>query len=136
MVEVDEKLQNEAKAFSTQISERISMGHIPDLRLSKRCEYFYNNVWRAPVFVEMSFVEIFNNIIGSINNAHSFADTPKILEVGCGPGHISLELARNGFNVIGIDISEQCIAFANEYSEKDPYKSERGCLRYIQMISF
>jgi SAM-dependent methyltransferase len=33
----------------------------------------------------------------------------KVLDVGCGNGNISLQLGHNGFNVLGIDISEESI---------------------------
>ncbi|TXC77127.1 class I SAM-dependent methyltransferase [Luteibaculum oceani] len=40
---------------------------------------------------------------------------PKVLDVGCGNGHISIGLARLGCEVTGIDIDAQSIATANEH---------------------
>jgi SAM-dependent methyltransferase len=37
----------------------------------------------------------------------------RILDVGCGPGRHSLELARRGFDVVGIDISPRFIELAS-----------------------
>ena len=42
---------------------------------------------------------------------------PSILEAGCGPGFVCLELAREGFDVTGIDISAQCIEVARRTAE-------------------
>ena len=55
-------LQLEAMAFDSQIEERIANGHIPDLRYSTPCDYFYNNPWRRPKYVELDFGEIFQVI--------------------------------------------------------------------------
>jgi cyclopropane fatty-acyl-phospholipid synthase-like methyltransferase len=38
----------------------------------------------------------------------------RILDVGCGPGRHSLELARRGFGTVGIDISEGFIEYARK----------------------
>src|SRR3990167_3913694 len=45
-------------------------------------------------------------------------DTHKILDVGCGGGHLCCELARNGYNVLGIDQSHVMI----EEAEKNRLK--------------
>ena len=127
---MDADLELEAESFDSQIEERIRNGHIPDLRYTKRCEYFYNNVWRHPDLVKLHFGEIFTKINDAIKR---FVDkpVPQILEVGCGPGFICLELARNGYDVTGIDLSPQCIRVAREFSEKDPDRLSRGELKYI-----
>lgn len=39
---------------------------------------------------------------------------PRVLDLGCGPGHESMRLAQSGAQVIGIDFSEKCIAIARE----------------------
>ena len=48
----------------------------------------------------------------------------KILEAGCGTGIISTYLAKNGYNVTGIDIDEKILELARnisrEYSSKKP----------------
>jgi len=41
-------------------------------------------------------------------------DNPRILDLGCGPGHESMRLASTGADVIGIDFSEECIRIARE----------------------
>ena len=42
-----------------------------------------------------------------------------ILDVGCGPGRHSLELARRGFQVTGIDISETFIDIARSTADRE-----------------
>jgi SAM-dependent methyltransferase len=39
-------------------------------------------------------------------------DGARILEVGCGPGHLSIRLARHGFDVTGLDLDPAMIARA------------------------
>ncbi|MEK6955464.1 MAG: methyltransferase domain-containing protein, partial [Nanoarchaeota archaeon] len=38
----------------------------------------------------------------------------KILDVGCGVGNISLQIASNGYNVLGIDIDKASVDYANK----------------------
>jgi 2-polyprenyl-3-methyl-5-hydroxy-6-metoxy-1,4-benzoquinol methylase len=42
------------------------------------------------------------------------ASGSRILDLGCGSGHHALELARRGFSVIGVDISQNLILYAKE----------------------
>jgi 2-polyprenyl-3-methyl-5-hydroxy-6-metoxy-1,4-benzoquinol methylase len=41
-------------------------------------------------------------------------DHPRILDLGCGPGHESMRLASTGADVLGVDFSEECISIAQE----------------------
>lgn len=124
---LNETLRQESNAFSSQIEERIKNGHIPDLRFSTPCDYFYNNSWRRPEYVELDFGEIFTIIKNAITeNIGKLGRNIQILEVGCGPGYISLELCRHGFDVVGIDVSEKCISYAEHFSNSDPLKNKRG----------
>ena len=128
----NKSLQLEAEAFDRQIDERIANGHIPDLRLAEPCDYFYNNPWRRPAYVKLDFVEQFEVIRDAISKC--LGNPPgnlRVLEVGCGPGYLSLELARSGFNVVGLDISERCIEIASKFSKQDPWIAQRGNLDYI-----
>ena len=48
----------------------------------------------------------------------------KILEVGCGGGNNLWFAAREGFNVTGLDCSEQAITFAKERFQKEGLKGD------------
>lgn len=39
---------------------------------------------------------------------------PRVLDLGCGPGHESMRLAQAGARVVGVDFSEKCIVIARE----------------------
>jgi len=128
----DDNIANEASAFDKQIIERIKNGHIPDLRRSGICDYFYNNVWRDNHYANMYYGEIIDIVNNNYNKylKDKAKKDIKILEVGCGPGHITLELSRNGYFVEGIDISNVCIEIAKKTAEDDPYKPNRVHLAY------
>lgn len=125
-------LLQEAEAFDRQIRQRIAAGHIPDLRRAQECKYFYNNTWRHPEYVRLDFGEQFELIHKAISD---FGQTglamPRVLEIGCGPGYISLELARNNLDVTGIDLSQICIDIALRFAQEDPWIESRGPLYYL-----
>lgn len=125
-------LDAEASAFDRQIEERVRNGHIPDLRLTQPCDHFYNNSWRRPEYVRLDMHDKFSLVLETLqNHLQKTDDRSSLLEVGCGPGHMTLELARNGFHVTGIDLSAVCIETAGHFAESDPWKHERGVLRYL-----
>jgi len=125
---MDKLLKDEATTFSKRIKERLHAGHIPDLRRMKPCRYFYNNVWREPYYVKLSIMPRFKFILQHIKELN--IESPRVCEIGCGVGFTSLELARNGCNVIGIDISEECIKVARKFAEENPFKKGFGSLEY------
>lgn len=128
----DYQLSEESSAFDMQITERIRNGHIPDLRMAQPCDYFYNNPWRHPEYVKLDFGEQFALLEDAIRSHAPKTTSPlKILEVGCGPGYMTLELARGGYQVVGIDISPDCIDAARHFADVDPWQVERGGLTYI-----
>ncbi|MCX5715310.1 MAG: class I SAM-dependent methyltransferase [Candidatus Omnitrophica bacterium] len=126
------RIAKEARAFDKQTLERVSHGHIPDLRQAKFCRYFYNSPWRDPAYVKLDFGEQFELINSAIKKYSARRKTNiNILEVGCGPGYLSLELARTGYHVTGIDISAECIRIAKKFADSDPWKHKRASLQYL-----
>ncbi len=122
------QFQQEAEAFNSRISERETHGFIPDLRRAAKCEYFYKSFWRDPHFVDLYLgenVRIFLKLLREFGSPGM-----RILDAGCGSGYISLELARNGYHVTGIDIAEKAIVSANRTLETNPFKEGFGSLKY------
>lgn len=128
---LSKELELEAKAFDKRIKERIKNGHIPDLRRVVFCDWFYNNPWRHPVFVKWTFGEYFRFALSVIGK-----EKKEILEVGCGPGHMALELARNGHNVDGIEISKEALKIAEKMKNENPFKKNMGNLNYYRCDYF
>ena len=51
-------------------------------------------------------------------------ESGKLLELGCGDGSVTLLLAREGFEVYGIDISPTAISWAQEKAKEQGLKAE------------
>jgi SAM-dependent methyltransferase len=52
------------------------------------------------------------------NVAAVTSDGARVLEVGCGPGHLSTRLARHGFDVTGLDLDPAMIARAQANTDR------------------
>ena len=116
------KLKTEANAFDKQAVERIEHGFVPDLQNLQKVDWLYNNPWREPEFAKIQWFPTINKII-----ERAVETGQHVLEVGCGCGMLSLELARNGLDVTGIDISPKSIEVADKFKVKYKYS---GTLNY------
>jgi len=81
--------------------------------------------WRQPYLARLTFGEIHNLV-----DEYIFGQRLRILDVGCGRGWLSLELAREGHDVLGIDSNKEMIQTAKRTMDNDPYKDERGKLEF------
>ncbi len=69
-----------------------------------------------------------NYLISKISKfSHSGAS---VLEIGCGPGYVSLETARAGYHVTGIDISHKAIEVAKRTAASNPFTDGFGSLTF------
>jgi SAM-dependent methyltransferase len=125
------ELEAEAAAFDRRIEERIRAGFVPDLRRATKCTYFYKSFWRDPHFIKLYEVEGVNTLLEMLRR-HSGGNL-RVLDVGCGAGYVSLEFARAGHRVLGIDISHKCIEIAREYRDQNPFTEGFGSLDYEVM---
>ena len=102
------KLNAEARAFDKITTSRVKNKFSYDLQNKKVNSFFYNNPWRYPETRKIAFLEKIEFIKNCLKK-NSF-----ILDVGCGGGSLSLELARGGHKVTGIDISKESIKIAKQ----------------------
>ena len=68
----------------------------------------------GPAYLRYSFTYGTANEIDFLVEAMELSPGQRILDVGCGPGRHAHELARRGFEVIGVDISQRFIDLARQ----------------------
>jgi len=56
----------------------------------------------------------------------------RILDVGCGPGFMSLELARHGFHVTGLDVSAEALELGRKLARENPFTEDWGSVEYVR----
>ncbi len=82
--------------------------------------------WSSVPMIELSALDTYQFVKSML------PDLPQaIVEVGCGNGYLCLELARDGHNVIGIDVSPDIIEVAERSSTAHPQPPGFGSLRYL-----
>ncbi len=123
-----DEFKEEARAFDSRINERVEHGFIPDLRRLEPNDYFYKSFWRHPHYADIYVGTMFRNYLDFLSE-FSF-ENARILDIGCGAGYFGLELARNGYNVVGIDISKENIDKANQALAENTYGDGFGSLEY------
>jgi 2-polyprenyl-6-hydroxyphenyl methylase/3-demethylubiquinone-9 3-methyltransferase len=121
-------LAAESAAFDARIEERVAAGLVPDLRRAVKCDYFYKSFWRDPHFLRLHLGTKVAGFLAMLAN-HA-GPRQRILDVGCGPGVISLELARAGHHVVGIDVSTSAVRVARETLASNPFREGFGSLEY------
>ncbi len=121
-----ERNQREAAEFDAQTSERLAHGFVPDWRRLAPVDWFYNNVWRDPEMARLHWGPRLEWIIGQAVQAGG-----PVLELGCGSGMLSLEMARHGLAVTGVDLSPASIRAACRYRDENPFTEGFGRLDYL-----
>ena len=99
----------------------------PDLRRLKSWPQMEDSPWRQPYLADLTYGEL-HRLVDEFVTGHGL----RILDVGCGTGFMSLELAREGHHVLGLDSDQEIINIAVRTMNSDPSKSERGFLEYTR----
>lgn len=97
--------KDEVKAFWE--NEPLFTGEVPHDPFSREFVRAHDQVYRADVFAGRGFPDEF----------FPFAPGARVLDIGCGPGIWTRELARRGYRVSAIDLTSAAVALAKSSIE-------------------
>ena len=97
---------------------------------------WYQKNWTLDI-QNMSWVEDTGRQVDFLIKQLQLKGTEKILDLACGFGRHSLEFARRGYDVTGIDITPAYIDYANEQAKKENLNAKFICqdIRTITYLS-
>lgn len=94
---------------------------------------WYRKIWTLDI-QDQSWVENTRQQVDFVIEKLQLRGGERILDLACGFGRHSLELARRGFSVTGVDITPSYIAFAREAAKREGLQVDFLCqdIREIQ----
>lgn len=82
---------------------------------------WYKKIWTLDIR-NMSWVEDTKRQVDFIIKTLDLKGNEKVLDLACGFGRHALEFARRGYDVTGVDITPEYVAYANEQARKKNYR--------------
>ena len=79
---------------------------------------WYKKIWTLDI-QNQSWVEDIQRQVDFLIEKLQLRGDERILDIACGFGRHSLELARRGFSVTGVDITPSYIEFAREEAKRE-----------------
>lgn len=95
---------------------------------------WYKNIWSMDI-QDMSWVEDTKQQVDFLIDRLELKGTERILDLACGFGRHSLEFARRGYDVTGVDITPAYIEYATQQAEKEQLHARFMC-KDIREIDF
>lgn len=95
---------------------------------------WYKKIWTLDI-QNQSWVEDTKRQVDFLIEKLQLTGREKILDLACGFGRHSLELARRGFDVTGVDITPDYVSYANEQAQKEKLNA-RFILSDIRDVDF
>ena len=97
---------------------------------------WYKKIWTLDI-QDQSWVEDTKRQVDFLIEKLELKGTERILDLACGFGRHSLELARRGYDVTGVDITPEYIEYATK--GRDTYEThtayQTGCHTVINLVN-
>jgi SAM-dependent methyltransferase len=87
---------------------------VADLRRLRRWPELGNSLWRSPVLVELTHGRLWRLVAEVLPSSPA-----RVLDVGCGVGALSLEMARAGHDVTAVDPDPSAVELAERSARDD-----------------
>ncbi|MGN0665421.1 MAG: class I SAM-dependent methyltransferase [Huintestinicola sp.] len=87
---------------------------------------WYKKIWTLDI-IDQSWVEDTTRQVDFLIEKLGMKGNEKVLDLACGFGRHSLELARRGFDVTGVDITPAYMEYAAEQAEKENLNARFIC---------
>lgn len=94
--------------------------------MRKMASDWYRKIWTLDI-QDQSWVEDTTRQVDFIIKALNLTGQERILDLACGFGRHSLELARRGFDVTGVDITPEYVKYASTQAEKEGLNARFYC---------
>jgi SAM-dependent methyltransferase len=127
-------LDQEGEYWGQEVDKALKKG-IPFTVDMRRAEHIY--VHRGPGLPQQQYYDpeterlmngdLYQYVFDQINK---ISEQANVLVLTCGAGGLSLEIARQGHHVLGVDISQRAIEIAKAFAERDPSKKSSASLDY------
>ena len=124
MRKLSKKLKTEALAFDAIALSKKKINFNSDVRSKKINYHLYNNPWRYPLTRKLTVKRKINFVLNHCKK------NQRVVDVGCGLGTLSFELARKGIKIDAIDISEGSLKFASNIAKKSLKNSEFSLINF------
>jgi len=121
----DQDISREALFHDKSIDEQLANGMIPDIRRAVR-PLRVIRFWDDP-----GIENICRGDVRALMIQRGSENKGRAMELGCGVGRLCLELARNGMDVVGIDISERRLEIAKNYYRGIKENESIGNITYV-----
>ena len=126
---MDKVIKEESHFWNEIADSRSERSKIPETGDLRRATRVIAKKGTEPVDRIMSKM-VEGRHIDKIINSINIKKGSKVLDICCGPGWMSLELARNGHHVDAYDISQSAIDIAQKLLNENPYKDNFGSINY------
>ena len=101
------------------MSDRFRVAGTPEPAPDRSAEHWFEPLAEhmGPAYLRYSFTQGTVQEVDALTAMLDLSPGARVLDVGCGPGRHSLELARRGHDVVGVDISEPFVDAATAAAE-------------------